>query len=213
MMKKMNSRVFIGTCLSCLSVFSGGCRVEDKAIVLPVGGAEQTIAAESGAKVWQADTETQQSATKVQQNAADEGQMICVHVCGAVERPGIVKLPEGSRVWEALQSAGGFSETAQEDYVNLAERLSDGQRIYFPDREEARELAERQEQLEKGLININTADEEELCGLPGIGSARARDIIAYREAYGSFEQKEDLMKVSGIKESTYSRLCDKIIVR
>ena len=107
---------------------------------------------------------------------------ICVYVCGAVETPGIVFLPEGSRAADALEAAGGFASHAAVDAVNLAAKISDGEKLYFPDCEEYRAQAEKQASASAGLVNINTADAAQLCTLPGIGESRAADIIAYREA-------------------------------
>ena len=135
---------------------------------------------------------------------------ICVYVCGAVETPGIVFLPEGSRAADALEAAGGFASHAAVDAVNLAAKISDGEKLYFPDCEEYRAQAEKQASASAGLVNINTADAAQLCTLPGIGESRAADIIAYREAHGGFASCEDIMNVSGIKESVYNKISDKI---
>ena len=135
---------------------------------------------------------------------------ICVYVCGAVEVPGIVFLPEGSRAADALEAAGGFASHAAVDAVNLAAKISDGEKLYFPDCEEYRAQAEKQASASAGLVNINTADAAQLCTLPGIGESRAADIIAYREAHGGFASCEDIMNVSGIKESVYNKISDKI---
>lgn len=135
---------------------------------------------------------------------------ICVYVCGAVEAPGIVFLPEGSRAADALEAAGGFAFHAAVDAVNLAAKISDGEKLYFPDCEEYRAQAEKQASASAGLVNINTADAAQLCTLPGIGESRAADIIAYREAHGGFASCEDIMNVSGIKENVYNKISDKI---
>ena len=141
---------------------------------------------------------------------AGEAPDICVYVCGAVEAPGIVFLPEGSRAADALEAAGGFNSHAAVDAVNLAAKISDGEKLYFPDCEEYRAQAEKQASASAGLVNINTADAAQLCTLPGIGESRAADIIAYREAHGGFASCEDIMNVSGIKESVYNKISDKI---
>lgn len=143
---------------------------------------------------------------------------ICVYVCGAVRDSGVVFLPEGSRAADALEAAGGFAPEAAEEAVNLAARVSDGEKLYFPTREEyasrPEEYGARTEGTEAaGLVNINTADAAQLCTLPGIGESRAADIIAYRDSHGGFSACEDIMKVSGIKESVYQRISGKISVR
>lgn len=160
-----------------------------------------------------------------EQAGTDEAQMqqstpLYIHVCGAVISPGVVEVPEGSRVSDALAAAGGLSEGADAEYVNLAAKVTDGQQLYFPTREEAESLTNENASLlqqdglivQNGKINLNTADVAALCTLPGIGEARARDIIAYRDTNGRFAAIEDIMKVSGIKESVFQKLKDKISV-
>lgn len=142
----------------------------------------------------------------VQQSAT-----IRVYVCGAVLNPGVVEIPQGSRVEDALQAAGGFGADAGREAVNLADWVSDGQKLYFPTADEAESATEAEET--RGLVNINTADVATLCTLPGIGESRAQDIISYREANGSFASCEDIMKVSGIKTAAYEKIRDKITVK
>lgn len=137
---------------------------------------------------------------------------IYVYVCGAVNSPGVVVLQEGSRAEAALEAAGGFRQDARTDYVNLAAKVSDGEKLYFPTEEETADLPAElsEESAGDGLININTADEETLCTLSGIGESRARDILRYREENGPFESCEDIMNVPGIKASVYSKIRDRI---
>lgn len=164
-----------------------------------------------------------------------EEQTICVHVCGAVKNPDVYELPTGSRVYEAVKMAGGFTEEADESYVNQAQVLSDGVKLVIPT---ARQIqAGAQEELEgrigvvgttetetgtdgskaaagvsAGRININTATQEQLCEIPGIGGTRAAAIISYRQEHGGFTKIEDIMNVSGIKEGTYVKIKDSITV-
>ena len=141
---------------------------------------------------------------------------ITVYVCGAVVQEGVYELPAGSRISDALLMAGGYDENALHGYVNLAERLEDGERIYFPDYQELEELGivpiSSTDSSESGLVNINTADAEMLKTLPGIGDAKAADIIAYREEHGAFSSIEDIKNVSGIGESIYNRISSGITV-
>lgn len=139
-----------------------------------------------------------------------EDSRIYVYVCGAVNSPGVVALPEGSRAEEALKEAGGFREDARTDYVNLAARVTDGEKLYFPTLEETVEAGGTEADAGDGLVNINTADEALLCTLPGIGESRARDIVSFREENGPFGDCEDIMKVPGIKSSVYGKIRDKI---
>ena len=132
---------------------------------------------------------------------------IFVHVCGAVANPGLYGLPLGSRAADALGLAGGFTEDADISYVNLAAFLEDGQQLYFPTKEE------RLSEDRPSLININTADEEALKKLPGIGESRASAILKYRKEHGAFASTQDLLSVPGISETTWEQFKDLITVR
>ncbi len=139
-----------------------------------------------------------------------------VYVCGAVNAPGVIVLPKGSRVLDALTAAGGFAEGADKLHVNLADWVLDGSRIYFPTMEETKELTSLRF-LEDGeeaceLVNINTAGVDRLMTLPGVGESKAKDIIAYRERNGDYETVDDIMKVPGIKESIFDKIRDLITV-
>ena len=136
--------------------------------------------------------------------------VIYVYVCGAVKTPGVYELPEGSRGEAALRAAGGFEENAATSYVNLASVLKDGEKLYFPTLEE--NIQATNEVGGDGKVNINRASVKELCSLPGIGESRAMDIVNYREEHGAFGTCEDIMKISGIKESVYQKIKDRIIV-
>lgn len=140
-----------------------------------------------------------------------EADVIYVHVCGAVKNPGVYGLPAGSRCYEAVEAAGGFAEDACEDYLNMAALLSDGSRLEIPTIKEAQAMEESGQAAGKteesdGKVNINTADVDELCKLPGVGEGRAKAIIEYREKQGRFQKKEDIMQVSGIGEKMYARM-------
>lgn len=138
--------------------------------------------------------------------------MIYVHVCGAVLTPGVVEVPEGSRAQTAVEAAGGFREDADRDYMNLAAPVSDGEQLCIPTLEEVRVQREQLKEEESGRVNLNTADISRLCTLPGIGESRAGDIVAYRQEHGGFGQIEEIMKVPGIKESTFEKIKDLITV-
>lgn len=137
---------------------------------------------------------------------------IAVYVCGQVVNPGVVYLAESARVVDAVTAAGGLTEDADAEYINLAARVTDGEKIYIPDLEEGAILRKQEEEMKSGYVNINTADKERLMTLPGIGESKAQDIIDYRNEHGAFSKKEDLMKISGIKESLYEKISDKIII-
>ena len=147
----------------------------------------------------------------------DTSAKVVVYVCGAVNRPGVYALPEGSRGKEALEAAGGFTENAEPASVNLAEFVSDGQMLYISEKGETTGAAVTgisgiPGMAGGGKINLNTADSSALKTLPGVGDSRAADIIRYREEHGNFRRIEDLMKVPGIKEKGFERLKDRITV-
>lgn len=162
-----------------------------------------------------------------------------VHICGAVENPGVYELPKQSRVMDAVDAAGGFLEDADPEACNLAQPLVDGCQIYIMTREESSALAQEpenartlskragileqaplgdpqnavaQETAEGGKVNINTADTAALLTLPGIGESRAAAILAFRQENGAFSCIEDIMKVSGIKQAAFDKIKDKITV-
>ena len=144
-----------------------------------------------------------------------------VHVCGEVVNPGIYELPAGSRIYEAVKAAGGFTENAEEESVNLASPIEDGVQIRIYSKDEAETLAagaapfdgfEASGEGKEPVVNLNTATKEELMTLSGIGESRAEDIIRYREENGGFQNIEDIMKVSGIKDAAFQKIKDRITV-
>lgn len=209
--------------LLCIWLFCAamtGCR-DREAEFLKEAEAEETAAAEEKA---QENTPVPSEPPKATE--PPEKREIYVDVCGAVAEPGVFCLPEGSRVFQAIEAAGGFLPEAAENYVNRAQGLSDGEQLYVPTKEEALTM-ERTDAVSSGeekddapeggtehagKVNLNTADETELCTLTGIGASKAKAIIAYREENGPFASIEDLMKVEGIKEGTFHKIKDEIEV-
>lgn len=163
------------------------------------------------------------------QTSGQESRILYVYVCGAVERPGVYSFPEGARVFDAIAAAGGMTGLADETCVNQALLLSDQDQLYIRTKEE-RESGEEKSPApdalssitsqeteapaaKGGRVNLNTASEEELQTLPGIGESKARAIAAYRQEHGSFAKAEDLMQVSGIGQATYAKLQEQITVQ
>lgn len=156
--------------------------------------------------ITQADTENEECTDEVQ--AEND---IYVYVCGDVLEPGVIKCAAGTRMYEAVQMAGGMAECADTASLNMAGILSDGDRIYIPC--ESEYISETDGTVStSGLVNINRATENELMTLPGIGGSRAADIINYRNINGRFDRIEDIMKVSGIKESAFNKIKNYISV-
>ncbi|MCD8327379.1 MAG: helix-hairpin-helix domain-containing protein [Lachnospiraceae bacterium] len=147
----------------------------------------------------------------------DPEENICVFVCGEVVSPGVYYFAEGARKVDAVEAAGGFTEAANQNYVNLAELLTDEMQLYIPAvgeelSESAQEAATETQAAHAGQINLNTASLEELCTLNGIGESKASAILSYREEHGGFDSIEELTQVSGIGESTLEKIKDKIYV-
>lgn len=140
----------------------------------------------------------------------EEKKIIYVHICGFIRKPDVYELKQGARVKELLDLSGGFLEDADTEYINLARELIDGEKIYIPKKGEVINSLEAEKGTDK--INLNTASKSELMTLRGIGENKANDIIRYRESNGLFKSIEDIMKVSGIKQSGFDKIKDKIYV-
>lgn len=147
-------------------------------------------------------------------SVVSSGKCICVHIVGYVTNPGVYSVNEGARIYEVIQLAGGFLSEADENYLNLASVVFDGQKIEVLSIEEAKTakpfVGGAESETARKLININTATKEELMQLAGIGESRALSIIAYREKNGEFDKISDIMKVAGIKEAAYEKIKDYI---
>jgi competence protein ComEA len=146
---------------------------------------------------------------------------VIVYITGAVPRPGIYALPEGSRVQDGIAAAGGFLAEAQRTDINLAAFLIDGEKIDIPFVEGGSPVLptpiENSPVLpgpgsSTELIDINTASTFELETLPGIGPTTAQKIIEYRQQNGPFVSIEDIINVSGIGPGLYERIKDLITV-
>ena len=167
----------------------------------------------------QEDSETNQEEEVREKIAEDtEDEYIYVHVCGAVEVPGVYSIKKPARVYEALELAGGITDDGLEEVINQAREVVDGEQIYIPTVEEKENgLVDMPSLDEKtsasdGRININMASLEELMTLPGIGQSKASAIIDYRESNGKFGSVEDIMNIEGIKEGVFNKIKDKISI-
>ena len=132
---------------------------------------------------------------------------IYVHVAGAVRRPGLIRLPPGSRVAMALERAGGPTRRADLSAVNLAARLQDGQQIVVPDgRAGGATPLGRAAAPAGGQVHLSTATVEQLDGVDGIGPTLAQRIIEYRDSHGGFRSLAELAQVEGIGEKRLATL-------
>lgn len=139
---------------------------------------------------------------------------IYVYVSGAVKNPGVYELKEGSRIYEAIEAAGGMTDKAKKDYLNLAEPVSDGERIDVLTKKEYKEMTSeiKDNVNSEDKVNINSATSEELQSLSGIGETKAVAIIKYREENGRFAAIEDIMNVSGIGDATFEQIKSSITI-
>lgn len=141
--------------------------------------------------------------------------IIFVDVIGCVVNPGVYQLEEGSRVFQALELAGGLTEEAEVKSINRAAVLSDEQVITVLSVEEYEEMQKNSGGLGfvDGKVELNSADAKALESLSGIGPSMAEKILQYRQEHGRFHKIEDLMKVPGIGEKTFQQIKDKICVQ
>lgn len=186
---------------------------------------EFTLEGESDVEKNSSNSKTESEKASQSGTDAEEGlpETLYVHVCGAVNAPGVYELKTDARIYEALEAAGGMTEDAAADRINQAEALSDGERIYVPTQEEAEESAQSVSGRwadpngnaggsVSDKININTAAKEELMTLSGIGASKAESILKYRQEHGNFQNIEDLKKIEGIKDGVFNKIKDDITV-
>lgn len=142
-----------------------------------------------------------------------------VDVKGAVRKPGVFEMDTNARVHDAIQKAGGFTEEAEQNMVNLAQKVQDEMILIIPKVGEVGPEVSMVSQAvgivssakaEEGKVNINTATKEELQSLSGIGPAKADAIIKHREENGLFANPEAILEVTGIGQKTFENLQDQI---
>lgn len=154
--------------------------------------------------------------TNERQEEKDESRELAVHVAGAVMRPGLYEVSEGSRVADALSAAGGPAPGARLDELNLAARLKDGQKVVVSGSEVTQDAgirAGRSTDTRKSqLVNLNTATAEELEELPGVGPTIAERIVEYRDREGTFSSLEELKNVDGIGEQKIEDIQDLVTI-
>ena len=140
--------------------------------------------------------------------------MLTVHVSGAVTAPGLVSVPDGSRVADAIVAAGGARPGGRLGNINLAAPVADGMRLVVPwaDGGTPTPVAAPGPEAGKFPVDLNRAGVDELTGLPGVGEVLATRIMTYRETHGPFETLEDLLDVPGIGEGKLAGLRDYAVV-
>jgi len=151
------------------------------------------------------------------EEALPKEEYIYIHLCGAVANPDVYQVEAGARLVDIIDLAGGLCEDAAGDYINQAQIVADGQRIYIPNKEEIKnvtaddylegnQLVLGEETETNVLVDINVANVDELMNLPGIGKAKADSIIEYRKTNGKFHSIDELMNIAGIKEGLFAQL-------
>ena len=140
--------------------------------------------------------------------ATAAARLLVVDVVGAVHRPGLVRLPEGSRVADAIARAGGLRRGAERAGVNFAAPVSDGQQVVVPQRGAvvAAGAGAGAASASTGPVSLNSATAEQLDTLPGVGPVTAEKIVAYREQHGAFRSIDELDAISGIGPSRIANL-------
>lgn len=151
--------------------------------------------------------------------SSTESITLSVHVVGEVVTPGLYEVPEGARIKDAIEAAGGMTADAEQGSVNLARVLADGEQIVVASKNASSASAATASSAiasagatSIGLVNLNTADAATLTSLSGIGEATAQKIIADREKNGPFKTKKDITRVSGIGDKKYEAIKDSITV-
>jgi competence protein ComEA len=150
---------------------------------------------------------------------AKSASKIVVHVLGGVRHPGLVRLPDSSRVQDAIDAAGGLTHQADPGELNLAQRLSDGQQVLIGTaRHPAGEVREQPGAgggtgtASKGALDLNRASQSQLEELPEVGPVTAQAILAWRQEHGRFTRIEELQEVDGIGPKTYAQLAPHVRV-
>ncbi len=226
--KQFRLKIFIICCF--VAFLFAGCADDEMILTDSAVSNDAALedATENDAASEDGQTEDAENGQNQTNEATDDTAYIYVFVCGAVKEEGVYELSYDARAEQALIAAGGFTEDADTDAVNLAATLTDGQQLYFPTEEEVASGSWQSSGDGTGnsgtadtasngastsdKVNINTADKEELMTLSGVGEVKAESIISYREANGNFSSTEDIMNVSGIGESLYQKIKDSITI-
>ena len=138
---------------------------------------------------------------------------IFVDVKGAVKHPGVFETTKDKRVKDLIEEAGGLLDDADTSTLNLSQKVKDQMVIYvLKHGEKPKQISDSSSSSNTDVININTANKEQLMKISGVGKTKAEAIIAHREKNGDFKKKEDITKVRGIGKSTFEKIKDKIEV-
>ena len=194
------------------SVPSKGSLLGNPLPLLLAVGAIATLVA--GAALWFAGDSTTDDVTIVLPTpTAQAPAELKVYLSGAVRKPGVYLMAEGDRVIDAVEAAGGATEDAALESVNLAGRLQDEDHWHIPAVGEDTAYSPTGISDEPAVLDLNTATAEQLMVLPGIGEAKATAIVSYREEVGRFDDVEDLLEVRGIGDAIVEGIRDLVAIR
>lgn len=163
------------------------------------------------------ETISTETVTKTDSPRKEPATDLVVYISGAVNKPGVFKMPSGARVFDVVAMAGGLAPEADTAKVNLAQSVKDGMHIHIegkvlPVSGERPAIAGTARGKENNTVNINYADKSQLDTLPGVGPALAERIIEYRQANGGFKDVDELRNVPGIGASKFEKLKEKISI-
>jgi competence protein ComEA len=181
-------------------------------------GAEvATIADDQAAAVDEMAPESETPETEPRPNSTPTAAFVIVYISGAVQQPDVYEVPAAARVKDVVLAAGGLTEDAAIDEINLAEHVADAQHIHIRRQGESPSSSaptgdDAVRDSKDGPLNLNTASAADLDGLPGIGQSLAERIIEYRTTNGPFKSVEDLQKVKGIGPALFAKLAPLVAV-
>ena len=165
----------------------------------------------------QTSAETKEMEVSGPDDASRSTGTVFVDISGCIKTPGVYEMPAGSRIFEVVEKAGGFTKNADTALINQAETVTDGMKINVPDKKKASAPSSQQASPEtvtstESVININTADSQTLQQISGIGPVTAEKIINYRETNGAFRSVDEITNVNGIGEKTLQKIRSRITV-
>jgi competence protein ComEA len=181
-------------------------------------GAEvATFADDEAVAIDEMAPEAETPETETRPNSTPTAAFVVVYISGAVQQPDVYQVPAVARVKDVVLAAGGLTEDAAIDEINLAEHVADAQHIHIRRRGEASPSSASTHdgaagESNDGPLNINTASAADLDGLPGVGQSIAERIVEYRTANGPFPSVEDLQKVKGIGPALFAKLAPLVAV-
>ena len=157
---------------------------------------------------------SQNSEVNMDDKKEEQDSKIFVDVKGAVKNPGVFETTKDKRVKDLIEEAGGLLEDADTSTLNLSQKVKDQMVIYvLKNGEKPKQISDGStSSSNKDVININTANKEQLMKISGVGKTKAEAIISFREKNGDFKKKEDITKVKGIGKATFEKIKDKIEV-